>query len=93
MSFSSTLHFANFPEKPYQIEECIPVGCVPSAVVAVCVEGEGGLAGVRCVSAQRGVSARGGVSAQVGVCLPRGCVSGRVHPPVDRQTPVKTSTQ
>ena len=58
-------------------QECIPVGCVPSAAVAVCWG----------VSA-RGVSTHGGVSAQGG-CLPRGrvypCMHWGRHNPPPRQ--------
>ena len=52
-------------------QECIPVGCVPSAAVAVC---------------PRWCLAGGGLSAQVhaGICLPRGveaqCILGYVCP-------------
>ena len=53
------------------LRECILVGCVPSAAVAVCPG----------VSAW-GVSAHGGVSAQERVCLARrGCLLGGVHSP------------
>ena len=67
-------------------QECIPVWCGPSTVVAIC--GGGGRClclGVVC----QGLSLPGG-----GVCLPRGCLPrGGVHlPPVDRQTPVKNIT-
>ena len=51
-------------------QECILVGCVPSAAVAVCW----------AVSSRRGVSAQG-VSAQ-GECLPRGCLPGGVYPSI-----------
>ena len=47
-------------DKNQRKQGCIPVGCVPSAAVAVCWSGE--------------VSARGGLSVQ-GRCLPRGCAS------------------
>ena len=72
-------------------QECIPVGCVPSAAVAICWGG-GCLPGG--VSAQRGCLPRGGVCP--GVCLPGGVsaqgagVSAGVcladTPPVDRMT-------
>ena len=60
-------------------KECIPVGCVPSAAVAVCC-GWGVCPG-GCLP--RGVSAQGSVSAQGCVCLLRGWVSAhRVVCPV-----------
>ena len=62
---------------------------------------EGGSAGRGSVCLPSGVSAWGGVLGAVsawGVCLPdggesaqRGICLGGVHPPVDRQTPVKTT--
>ena len=54
----------------YYEQECIPVGCVPSAAVAVCRRG---------LSAQ-GVFARGGVSALGGVCIPA-CTEADTIPP------------
>ena len=48
------IYFFTVLRPQYQTQECIPVGCVPSAAVAV-----GG-----------GVSAQGCVSAQGGVCIP-----------------------
>ena len=54
-------HFA--VEQKQTRQECIPVGCVPSAAVAVCWEG--------------GICPRG-VCPGGGVCLPRGwCLPGR----------------
>ena len=54
-------------------QECIPVGCIVSAAVAICMRGV-------CP----GVVSPGGVAAQRGVC-PGGVFSGGVHlPPVDR---------
>ena len=53
-------------------QECIPVGCIPSAAVAISGEGEG-------VSARRGVYPWG-VSAG-GVCPGRVCL-GDVHHPL-----------
>ena len=80
-------------------EECIPVGCVPFAAVAV-------LGGGGVVCSGWGVSAQGGMSAGRwgGVCLPKGlgwCVSawgggvcrGGCTPPAlltESQTGVKT---
>ena len=62
-------------------QECIPVGCILSAAVAVCWGGG--------VSA-RGVSAQGAVSAQGGQCLPGGvCIPACTEadtPLVDRMT-------
>ena len=54
-------------------QECIPVGCVPSAAVAVCrrcLRGEVSAGGVcpEGVSAQRGCLPRGGVCPAGGVC-------------------------
>ena len=63
-----------------QIQECIPVGCIPSA--AVTVWGGGGCLAIGggCLPGQ-GVSGRGGgVSAQGGVCP-----GVYTPPPVDRQ--------
>ena len=81
-------------------QECIPVGCIPSAAVAICWGG--------CLP--RGLSARGGVCpggggvCPGGICPGRGCLSRGVspvgvcpggvypsmhwgrHPPVDRMT-------
>ena len=76
-------------------QECIPVGCVPYATVAVCWEGVGVCSGEVC---SRGVPAPGGevgmgVSAPGGVPAPRGAVipaCTEADPPVDRQTGVKT---
>ena len=87
--------------KLFQKQECIPVGCVPSASVAICGEG---MCLPRGVCVCPGVSSRG-VVCLVGVCqggclpggclpggcLPRGCVSqhalGQTPPPlVDRMT-------
>ena len=58
-------------------QECIPVGCVPSAAVAV--SGVGGVCLGGCLprgelSAQGGCLSKGVVSAQGG-CLPKGVVS------------------
>ena len=78
-------------QKKYYMQECIPVGCVPPAAVAV----RGGVSAQegylpRGVSTQAGVclgvSAQGGVSAQVvsaqgGVC-PVGCLPRGVCIPV-----------
>ena len=46
----------------YHIQECIPVGCVPFAAVAV--------SGRMCLPGGGGMSAEGG-------CLPRGCLLSR----------------
>ena len=48
----------------YSKQECIPVGCVPSAVVAVCW---GGLPGGGCLPGGGGYLPRG--------CLPGGCIT------------------
>ena len=75
-------------------EECIPVGYVPPASVAV----SGRRRPRVCVCMSRGVSAQGGGGVCPegvcpgeftggvcqGVCV---CVQGRVHPPTQRQTP------
>ena len=63
-------------------QECIPVGCVPSAAVAVCWR-RGGvcLHGGVCPG---GVSAWGGVSAQV--VSARGCLTDTPIPPMNRMT-------
>ena len=54
-------------------QECIPVGCAPSAAVAICWGGGCLLRGM--VSAQRGVCLRGSVCP--GGCLPEGwCLPG-----------------
>ena len=66
-----------FSQYVVNFEECIPVGCVPSATVGTSTWGGGRPSGE--------VSALGGVC--LGGCLPRG-VSARGW--VDRQTPVKT---
>ena len=80
----------------YYKQECIPVGCVPSATVAVCWGGvpTGGVPG----------PGRGGVTVP-GVCVPgpgvylvpggvpargAGVPAQAFPPPVDRQTGVKT---
>ena len=64
-------HFHAVFGKSYDKQECIPVGCVPSAAVAVWGRG-GCLVGGGVWS--RGVSARGGVCS--GGCLVLGGVSG-----------------
>ena len=68
-SFNSATHLGKSHQSK---QECIPIGCVPSAAVAVSWRGGGGL--------PVGASTQGfllrGVSAQ-GVCLPRGvCLWG-----------------
>ena len=55
--------------KLFQKQECIPVGCVPSASVAICGEG-------MCLP--RGVCLPGGVFQ--GGCLPGGCLPGGCLP-------------
>ena len=88
----------------YYKQECIPVGCVPSATVAVCWGGVPAQGGYLVVG---GVPdpGRGGVPVP-GVCVPgpggvpgpRGCTCPGAGvpaqafppPPVDRQTGVKT---
>ena len=74
----------------YNIQECIPVGCVPSAELAVSGGGGGGEERVFagwCLS-RRGVSAWGGVICLGGVCL------GGVHPvQTQRQTPHQTQRE
>ena len=77
-------------------QECIPVGCVPSAALAVCC---GGGVSVQGVSALGGCLPRGdgGVCLPGGICpgvsawgcLPRGAsapVHAGIHPPVNRMT-------
>ena len=91
-------------KKRHLKQECIPVGCVPSAAVAISWEGVyvwgclpwrvsawgEGVSVWGCLP--RGVSAQGEVSAQEGVCL-GGCLSRGCTPPCeqnDLQTGVKT---
>ena len=62
-SYVLTMHALIETFKQYRIQECIPVGCVPSAAVAVCWLREGG------VSAG-GMSARGMFARGGGACLP-----------------------
>ena len=78
----------------YQKQECIPVGCVPSAEVTF----ERGCLPRGCVSAQGVCVCPGGVSAGGGVCpggvflvgcLPGGCLPQCMlgyTPPVNRMT-------
>ena len=90
LSSSETMMHSKIPlvgrlllEIQFESQECIPVGCVPSAAVAVCW-------GVSAL----GVSAHGGCL-PMGGCLPKGGVCpwgaypsmhwGR-HPPVNRMT-------
>ena len=76
------LHTGNFINSvsTYK-QECIPVGCIPSAAVVVSGEGVSSLEG-GCLPKLEGVCPGGdclGVSAQGGVCLPRGvCVPKEV---------------
>ena len=76
-----------FYQNTYKKQECIPLGCVPSAAIAVCWAGclPGGRVSARGVP--RGVSAQR-VSTQGGVC-PGGSapVHAGIHPPIqnDRQ--------
>ena len=70
-----------------QQQECIPVGCVPPASVAVSVVGG-------CLP--RGVCLGGGCLPRG--CLPRGCLSKErcTHPPIaswDTHTPLRTEWQ
>ena len=65
------------------LQECIPVGCVPSAAVAVCW---GGVSARGCLP---GGCLPGGVCLE-GVCpggLPK-CMLGYTPPPVNRMTDV-----
>ena len=76
----------SFNNNFHQQQECIPVGCVPSAAVTVSWGG---------VSAQKGGVCPGErVSAQVGgeISAQGGGGGGQAPspPPVDRETPVKT---
>ena len=82
--------YGSYMYKYYSVQECIPVGCVPSAVVAVL---EGGVCLGGCLP-RRGVFTQGGGVYPGRGCLPREGVSaqrggvsaqGAVHlPPVIR---------
>ena len=67
-------------------QECIPVGCVPSAAAAICRGGG-------CVCFPGGLCFQG-VLPRGDVCASRGCgipaCTEADTPPVDRHTPVKT---
>ena len=59
-------------------QECIPVGCVPSAAVAVCGGGGEGVCPGGCVCPGEGCVCPG-------VCLPRGCLPrAGVTPPCEQ---------
>ena len=98
-ALGSSLYILNkFLQKSSGKQECIPVKCVPSAAVAVCLGGGGCLPRGGCLP---GMS--GGVCLSVGGCLPIGrvyqfagsacggvcprggvCLGGVHLPPVDR---------
>ena len=59
----------------YDQQECIPVGCVPSAAVAVCRGGAWSLSG-GCLPG--GVCPGAGVSARGRGCLTGGCLPGHI---------------
>ena len=71
---------------------CIPVGCVPSAAVAVSGGGVSAPWGVYLVPGGAPGPGGGGVSARgwVGCGFPACTEADTPTPPVDRQTPVKT---
>ena len=82
LSQISLQFYSNSPhyQTAYPKQECIPVGCVPSAAVAVC--GERGVMGCVCPGGVCLV----GVSA--GGCLPWGVCPGGVCPGVSAQESV-----
>ena len=74
-------------EKKKIQQECIPVGCVPSAAVAMCIPAYTGQGGVSQHALGRGVYPS---MHWAGGCLPRRvCVSQHAlgkHPPLNRMT-------
>ena len=85
----------------YFQQECIPVGCVPSATVAICLIRGGAVCATGGWLVRRGVCSRGGVPGPRGVSAPRGvggfCSGGGIPayieadpPSVNRMTGVKT---
>ena len=105
LDVESPLLFPSVASRPCSLrkhcfqQECIPVGCLPSAVVAVCPGGclPKAVPAQGCVSAWGVCVCPGGVSAQGVSAQGGGCLAGGVHawrgctpPPVDRRTHTKT---